>query len=70
MNIGPQEDIILDVFRRSSPMLRFHQIAGVFLAAEERMTAVRALVDKGVLARLADGEYWLTEEGVYLLTLA
>ncbi len=62
MNFTAQEHAILDIFDRAgSPRLRLQQIAGAPLAA-----VAGALVQKRILAP-ADGEYWLTEQGVQLL---
>ena len=67
MNLTPQERAILNVFDHASvPKVRFQQIA--CSGADERSATVRTLVRKGILARLADGEYWLTDEGLEFVT--
>jgi hypothetical protein len=37
------------------------------LRLEERSAATRSLVAKGILATLADGEFWLTDAGLGFL---
>jgi len=65
MNLTPQERAILDVFdHETCPKLRFQQIACAILRADERVAAARGLVQKGLLAPLAGGEYWITDEGL------
>ena len=67
MTFTPEEKAILDVFSGTSPKPRFQQVSSALLKTDERIAATRALVRKGILARLAGGEYWLTEQGVQLL---
>ncbi len=68
MVLTAQERAILRIFDQAFvPQVRFQQIAGALLHTEERLVATRALVKKGILARLADGEYWLTDRGLTLL---
>lgn len=70
MDLSPQERLILTSFERATvPTLRFQQISGVDLGTRERVDAVRGLREKGLLAPLAGGEYWLTERGVEVLAL-
>ena len=70
MNLTPQEKTIVDFFRRKQfPEGRFQPIPTANLGAEEREVAAHSLVEKGILAPLADGEYWLTDQGARLLGL-
>lgn len=71
MSLSPQEQLILNLFDETTDCrLRFHRIACGGLRVDERAAATRALVEKGILAPLADGEYWLTELGAQLLPLS
>ncbi len=63
MNLTPQEITIVDFFRRD----RFQPIPTANLGIEERHVATQSLIEKGILVRLADGEYWLTDQGARLL---
>jgi hypothetical protein len=71
MNLTLQERTIVDFFRlKGFPEGRFQPIPAANLKPEERDVATRSLVEKGILAPLADGEYWLTDQGARLLGLA
>ena len=52
---------------RVFPRRDFEQIACAISGADER-ASVRTLGKKEILAPLADGEYWLTDEGLEFVT--
>jgi len=62
MNITPNERAVLSVFNHAS--VRFQHIACTIPGGDEQSAAARTLVKKGILAPLADGEYWLTDAGL------
>ena len=71
MELTPQEKAVLKVFRQPTgvPVVRFQQLGSACLRNADRDTATHSLVKKGFITPLADGEYWLTEDGVQLLGL-
>ncbi len=62
MELTRAEQEILSTFDKTADVRFAHLESG------DRDIATRGLIEKGVLARLADGEYWLTELGVQFLT--
>jgi len=63
MNLTAAERAILETFDKMGA--RWVRLA--HLQIGERAAATRALIDKGFVKRLADGEYWLTDLGVQAL---